>query len=159
MSDSADLNELFAGRPDTVHLAGVGEVPVHYADEVEQPLPPVGPHDAFAVADSVGWVSVEPEVVVYSAAQTTAHVLDGVAALLWQCLDGTSTLHEIFSDIADAFGQRLDDIADDLATVVAEWSRDGLIVRSGAGEPVSLTVPGSAPSVGTWRHLVDPPNN
>jgi len=159
MSDTPDLNALFASRPDTVHLAGVGEVPVHYADEAQDALPLVGPNDAFAVSDTVGWVALETEVVVYNAAQVTAHVLDGVTALLWQCIDGTSTLHEIFSDIADAFGQSLEVIADDLATVVAEWARDGLIARAGTGEPVLAAPVVSAPLVGVWRHLVDPPNN
>ena len=156
MSDLDPVDDVFAGRPDTIFVDGVGEVPVHYVDNEEAPLPPVAPNDVYAISDEVAWRSVGDELVVYHQRLAMSHVLDSVSSLLWQCLDGVGSLHEIFVDIADAFGQELDSIVGDLATVVAEWKRDSLVVVP--GEPVALPV-GVDPVLPTWRHLVDPPNN
>lgn len=156
MSDSADLNELFADRPATIRIEGFGEVPVHYIEQ-DNALPRVGPAEVYSISPAVGWVTLGTEVVVYDPDSATAHVLDNVAALLWQCLDGISTLAEIFADIADAFGQELSAIESDLATVVAEWKRAGLI-SGGSLSPTSSAEIQPAAAEG-WRHLVDPPNN
>ena len=156
MSGTDDTAGLFADRPETVHLDGVGEVPVHYVDNEEVPLPPVAPTDVYAHSAEIAWGDVGDELVVYHPGRATSHVLDNVAALLWQCIDGVSALQDIFSDIADAFAQPLDAIVSDLATVVAEWKRDALIATAigATAEPGTraVVVPG-------WRHLVDPPNN
>lgn len=156
MSDSNPVDDVFADRPNTVYVDGVGEVPVHYVENEDAPLPPVSPVDVYAPSSEVAWRVLADELVVYHQRLATSHVLDSVSSLLWQCLDGVSTLHEIFVDIADAFGQQLDSIVSDLATVVAEWKRDSLVVVP--GEPVALPL-GGEPVVPTWRHLVDPPNN
>ena len=157
MSGADDVDDLFAGRPETVHIEGVGEVPVLYQESDEVPLPPVGPADVLVISPGATWVALGDEVVIHHAASSTSHVLDRVAALLWQCLDSTSTLHEVFSDLADAFGVPLDGIVGDLATVVATWKRDGLVEPSGSAPAVLSAEP--KPSAGVWRHLVDPPNN
>jgi hypothetical protein len=159
VSDPSGFENLFEGRPETIHIEGFGDVPVHYTDGDDEPLPPVGPADVFAVSPSVGWAVLDTEVVVYHAGSSTSHVLDQVAALLWQCIDGASTLREIFSDIADAFGQNLDDIVGDLATVVAEWKRDGLVAATGTPVQQAVVEPATETVSGQWRHLVDPPNN
>lgn len=159
MSDNPGFEQLFENRPETIFIEGQGSVPVRYIDSEETPLPPVGPSEVYALSGTIGWVALDQEVVVYRAASETAHVLDAVAALLWQCLDGVSTLHDIFADIAEAFGQQLDGIESDLATVVAEWKRDGLVVLAGENEPATGAIVRGTPATGTWRHLVDPPNN
>ncbi len=157
MDDVDDVGDLFAGRPDTVHIEGVGEVPVVYTENEEAPLPPVGPADVFVISPEATWVVLGDEVVVHHVASSTSHVLDRVAALLWQCLDAESTLHDVLSDLADAFGVPLDGIVRDLATVVATWKRDGLVVH--AGSSPSLPSVGSRSAAPALRHLVDPPNN
>lgn len=157
VGDVDDVGDVFAGRPETVHIEGVGEVPVVYTEDEEAPLPPVGPADIFVISPEATWVVLGDEVVVHHAASATSHVLDRVAALLWQCLDAESTLHDVLSDLADAFGVPLDGIVSDLATVVATWKRDGLVVRAGSAPSLSAT--GSRPGAPALRHLVDPPNN
>ena len=157
MSGTDDTAGLFEGRPGTVHLDGVGEVPVQYVESDEAPLPLVAPTDVYEHRSEIAWVPVGDELVVYHQRLATSHVLDSVSALLWQCIDGVGTLHEIFADLADAFAQPLDAIVSDLATVVAEWKRDGLIASVGA-EPVPSGVD-TTPVLDGWRHLVDPPNN
>jgi hypothetical protein len=156
MSDNDDVADLFAGRPETVFIDGVGEVSVKYVTTEEVPLPLVAPTDVYAHSSEIAWSEVGDELLVYHHRLATSHVLDGVSSLLWQCIDGVSPLHEIFSDIADAFAQPLDAIVSDLATVVAEWKRDSLLVASGDVSPIPDHVGVALP---TWRHLVDPPNN
>ena len=69
----------------------------------------------------VAEVQIDDEVVIYSSSARTSLVLDATAHLLWQCLDGTSSLHEIFIDIADAYGVADTQITDDFLPVAGRW--------------------------------------
>jgi hypothetical protein len=69
----------------------------------------------------VAEVQIGDEVVIYSPATRTSLVLDATAGLLWQCLDGVSSLHEIFVDIADAYNTSEVQISNDFLPVVARW--------------------------------------
>lgn len=158
MSSPDDIAAQLANRPDTVFVDGVGEVPVIYQDDHAESLPLVGPTDVLRHAEGVSWIAVGHELVVYDAAAQTTHVLDSVSGLLWQCLDGSGSLGEIFPDLASVFGITLTVVEEDLAPVVATWLRDGLILnaRPSATDTASTEAPAHADG---WRMLVDPPNN
>ncbi len=85
----------------------------------------VAPDAAVVRHPSVAWVQVGPEIVIHDATTTTSHVLDHMAGLLWQCLDGT-TLAELFADIADGFGVDSERVSDDFLPVVEDWVNNGI---------------------------------
>jgi hypothetical protein len=100
----------------------------------------------------VAWVPVGAEVVVRVPATGALHVLDPAGALLWQCLDGESSLQLVFADLADAFQVAPEVIAADCLPAVRSWLQAGIAV-------VSSARPAQRPPVlQTWRRLVDPPN-
>jgi hypothetical protein len=151
VSDSVD--DLFEGRPATVFVEGVGEVPVLYTDdEAPQPLPDVDLDGRLALLDGVDWTVVDDEVVVWESHSRTSHVLNTTAALLWQCIDGVATARELLVDLADAFGVPIDVVAADFVPVIAAWKRDALVSDGAGDRPRVIEVDG-------WRLLADPPND
>ncbi|MDO8392263.1 MAG: PqqD family protein [Actinomycetota bacterium] len=99
----------------------------------------------------VAWVQVDREVVVHHHRHGKAYLLEPMAALLWQCLDGESPLAEVFADIADVVAVPVDTVANDCLPVVQSWLAAEIVA-----DDSSPTVP--SPSIRTWRRLVDPPN-
>jgi hypothetical protein len=86
------------------------------------PKPPeVLPAAVVRRADDAVWVAVGDDVVVYRAADSTSHVMNPQAGLLWQCLDGAASLREIFDDFADVYQVAADQVAVDFLPVVGEW--------------------------------------
>jgi pyrroloquinoline quinone biosynthesis protein D len=53
--------------------------------------------------------------------------VDQVGALVWSVLDGTSSLRDIATDVADVFGAPLDVVAPDLLSLVQTLGRAGLL--------------------------------
>ncbi len=100
----------------------------------------------------VAWAVAGAELVVHSAGVT--HVLDPTAAVLWQCLDGVSSLHDVFIDIADVFVVPLDQVAADCLPAIESWIASGIAVDT--TQPASQ--PDKAEHGRTWRRLVDPPS-
>lgn len=151
MSD--DFLELFAGRPETIEIEGVGAVPVTYAPE-QPPPTPVYPEDRLRVAEGVAWCEVDGELVIYDVRSRTAHVVNETAGLLWQCMDGEGTVSEIFADVADAFGLPLQTVELDFVPVISEWKAAGLVVDPTVVSSGSTT----APVQHRHRFLSNPPN-
>ena len=98
----------------------------------------------------VAWVQVDGAVVVHRFASNDAFLLDPMASVLWQCLDGESSLADVFADIADVAGVAPDTVAHDCLPVVRSWLTAGIAHDSPAPTP--------EPTIRTWRRLVDPPN-
>lgn len=153
MSD--ELESLFASRPDTVHVEGVGEVPVTYEPEPEPPAP-VFPDDRLRWAPGVAWHDLAGELVIARGSVHAAHVLNHTAGLLWQCMDGEGTVREIFADLASAFAVEVQTVEHDFVPLISDWKRDGLVVDAN---------PPEAPGHRTERHvtrrrfLAYPPND
>jgi predicted dinucleotide-binding enzyme len=101
----------------------------------------------------VAWAVAGHEVVVSSA--TARHVLDPTSAVLWQCLDGVSTLGEVFADIADVFALPTDHVAADCLPAIESWLATGIAVD--VNEPAHAPR-NDGPHGRSWRRLVDPPN-
>ena len=101
----------------------------------------------------VAWALVGDQLVIHASGST--HVLDPTAAVLWQCLDGVSSLHEVFADIADAFAIPLDQVAADCMPAVESWVATGIAVDT--TQP-ARQLDDDGEHGRTWRRLVDPPN-
>ncbi len=131
MSEEA-IND--AQMPDTIVLPegfvlpdGVTELPVEYDLMAARELPNVSPTDVVRRSDRLAWLDVHGEVVVYLFDTDTSYVLNPMSAVAWQCLDGESTLAEIFADIADVYGVELAIVEADFVPIVAGWMFDDLV--------------------------------
>lgn len=94
-----------------------------------EPLPEVAIDRATVVAlhPDASWVSIGDEVVVYVPVTRTSHVLDHVARMCWQSIDGSSDLGSIFDRIAERFGVPTATVADDFLPLVAQWRENRMI--------------------------------
>ena len=101
----------------------------------------------------VAWATAGVEVVVHAAGST--HVLDRTAAVLWQCLDGESSLQSICADIADAFAAPVDQVAADCMAAIESWLATGIAIDT--SQPAGQ-LDGCSKDGRTWRRLVAPPN-
>lgn len=111
--------------------------------------------DRTVARGDVAWAVAGDELVVQTAAAT--HVLDPTSAVLWQCLDGVSTLREVFTDIADVFAIPVDHVAADCLPAIDSWLATGIAVDTSALAEVQP--PNVAGEHGrTWRRLMNPPN-
>jgi Coenzyme PQQ synthesis protein D (PqqD) len=91
-------------------------------------LPDVDPAAVVGPASGVEWVAIGDEVVVYRVAGAASLVLNSTAGLLWQCLDSSSHLAEIFDDLADAFGADRATVEQECLPVVSVWLAQDLLV-------------------------------
>lgn len=67
----------------------------------------------------------------------TVHTLNPTATLVWQCLDGTSSLREIIDDLAWVFDEAgRASIADDVVALAQDLGRKGLLEGVVAHAPV-----------------------
>lgn len=57
--------------------------------------------------------------------------LDGIASMVWACLDGESTLGQVADDLAAAFAAPADVVQPDVAVLVARLCALGLVVEAG----------------------------
>jgi hypothetical protein len=108
--------------------------------------------DSVLAQGDVAWVALDREVVVHHAADRTGYVLDPMAAALWQCLDGESTLGEVLADLAEVTGAPLAQVVSDCLPVVESWVAAGIAVVVDDGPTHEQ------PVLRTWRRLVAPPN-
>ncbi|MDC0349951.1 PqqD family protein [bacterium] len=104
-------------------------VDVDSAPEQSDPLPEVPLAAVFCQAPRAAWTSIGTEIVVYVREAKTSFVLDGIAGLLWQSIDGESQIDEIVRDISDVFDVPFERVRDDFLPVAAQWMHDGLIER------------------------------
>jgi len=101
----------------------------------------------------VAWAVAGDQLVIHASGST--HVLDPTAAVLWQCLDGVSSLHEVFADIADVVAIPLDQVAADCMPAIESWLATGIAVDTPQSRP---QLDDAGEHGRTWRRLVDPPN-
>jgi hypothetical protein len=96
---------------------------------VNADLPEVHPAEVFGPAAGVAWVATGDEIVLYRVADAASLVLNATAGLLWQCLDGSSRLGDIFNDLADAFGLDRANVEADCVPVMRRWLAEHLIEK------------------------------
>jgi len=83
--------------------------------------------------DGVGFHQFGAEVVLQHGGDL--HLLDPIAAVVWQCLDGAATVPEIADDLAPAFGRDPRALRADVEAAVASFGAAGLLVDPAAPEP------------------------
>jgi hypothetical protein len=92
------------------------------------------------------------EAVVFCFPTTTVHRLDPIGSLIWQCLDGATTVDELTLDLADAFATDRAAVAADVVGLLEKLIDAGAVVLSDGGPSPSIT-PDDAPRV-----LTNPPS-
>lgn len=107
---------------------------------------------------AVRWALAGTEAVVQMPALAATHLLDPAATVLWQCLDGTSPLGEIFADMAEVFGVQPAVVERDCLPVVRSWFQAGIVVVPGSNAPPAERPAAVTDGGRTWRRLVDPPS-
>jgi hypothetical protein len=68
----------------------------------------------------------------------TLHLLDPVAAIVWQCLDGDATAAEIVDDLAPVFGREPAALRADVDAAIASFAEAGLLA---AADPAPTALP------------------
>lgn len=102
---------------------------------------------------SVSSLGLDGEVLVFDEHQGRTLLLEGTAAVVWRCLDGTGTVAEISEDIADAYQAPVTAVTGDVLTLVAQLGALGLLegiepVRPRRPDPpVSLDVGSALPDL------------
>lgn len=81
---------------------------------------------ATARADVVS-VEIDQEVVLYDDLSHRLHRLNATGATVWTCLDGSGTLAEIATDIAEVYGADEAQVLLDVLEVAREFARQGLL--------------------------------
>lgn len=80
-----------------------------------------------AISPSVGWVEIDGEVVVLDPDSEQVHLLSRSGALLWQLLDGETTVDELARDVAFAFDLDAERALEDVSAFVLEVATSGLL--------------------------------
>lgn len=79
----------------------------------------------------VEWVEIEGEAVAWNAEEGALHRLDPIATLVFQLCDGSETLERTVADLAEAFGQPVESLEEDVLGCAGRLLDGGLVeVRS-----------------------------
>jgi Coenzyme PQQ synthesis protein D (PqqD) len=79
------------------------------------------------------------------------HVLNPTATLLWQCIDGVSTIEEICTDLADVLAVPYERVLADASAVIDDFRAKGLLLDASAPPAEPDPVPESGA-------IFEPPN-
>ena len=97
-------------------------------------------------------VEMDGEAVILDEEADRLHVLNATATLVWQCLDGVSTIEEICVDLAEGLGVPYDQVLADTLAVVDNMLAEGL------ARDVSQPLPPAADTEPDTGPIVEPPN-
>ena len=82
------------------------------------------------IAGGVTWVELDGEIVVYDdtqASQPTLHLLNASASAIWHCCDGSATLPQVITDLAEAYDVETGVIAESVSDVLDRLVSSGLV--------------------------------
>ncbi|HVE63503.1 MAG TPA: PqqD family protein [Mycobacteriales bacterium] len=94
---------------------------------VEDILFSVSPSEAPAPGTAVVAVELDGETVLYDEDAGALHLLDPIATVVWQCLDGEATLEQISVELAAAFEAPPEAVTGDVIELVTRLGRLGLL--------------------------------
>ena len=107
---------------------------------------------------SVAWAPIDDQVVVHRMGARRAFAMDRSASILWQCLDGDSTIGDVLADVAEVAGAPLAVVVEDSLPVVQSWLTEGIAALV-ADRPDHEHEPEHEHEHGRrWRRLLPPPN-
>lgn len=112
---------------------------------------------------SVVAVDADVEAVLVDEVTDQLHLLNGSAALLWECFDGESSIADIAFDLADELDVPYEQILTDTVAVVAGLLGQG-VIYDGRDAPPERSLPGFSPidqslDVPRQRRVLEEPPN
>lgn len=88
----------------------------------------IGPEFIPTIASGVGLLDIADETLAIQSESGRVHVLDGNAGLLVRCFDGSGTIREIATDIADGFGAPREMVESDAVALAQSVGSVGLLL-------------------------------
>lgn len=85
-------------------------------------------------------IELDGELVLYDEHSGEVHRLNATASIVWQCLDGESSLTEVAYDLAAAFSVDEADMERDVVGITAQFAETGLL-RDGSRRSERADVP------------------
>jgi PqqD family protein of HPr-rel-A system len=85
------------------------------------------------VREDLTVVELDGEAVIYDERSGELHHLNPTATLIFGLLDGTATVRELASDVADAFGVPADEVESEIRALIRRLRSLGLL--NGRAEP------------------------
>lgn len=116
------------------------------------------------VADTVAWVEVDGEAVLFDEVGRIVHVLNPTATHVLGAIDGRTSLGRIADDLSDAFGADPGVVRADVLALAEDLMRKRLVIPVDPEDPPSLAPPELSARAtpdrphGTARFLEDPPS-
>ncbi len=78
---------------------------------------------------------IDGGLIIYNPRDAELHHLNPQASVAFQCFDGTGTLSEVATDIADAFGLDASEVEGQVRSIYTRFRREGLIEGAERYEP------------------------
>ena len=92
---------------------------------------------AFSKSPSAFVVEVGSEAVILDEATQRLHLLNPMAAVVWACIDGSSSLQEICADLADELGAPHGVVLADTIALAALLQSEGLLFDPNGAPPLA----------------------
>ena len=92
---------------------------------------------AFSKSPSAFVVEVGSEAVILDEATQRLHLLNPMAAVVWACIDGSSSLQEICADLADELGAPPAVVLADTIALAARLQSEGLLFDPNGAPPLA----------------------
>jgi coenzyme PQQ synthesis protein D (PqqD) len=113
------------------------------------------------VPETIAWVDVDGEAVLYDEIRQQVHVLSATATLVWRGMDGKTSLDRIARDLSESFGTDLALVRSDVLDLARDLARKGLIAaarpRSGSDSTADVPEESGRGQRSAPRFLEDPP--
>jgi Coenzyme PQQ synthesis protein D (PqqD) len=126
--------------------------------------PTVGDEVVPQIVDTVAWVEVDGEAVLFDEVGRIVHVLNPTATLVWAAIDGRRSLGRIADDLTVAFGADPDVVHEDVRALADGLMSRGLVIPAGASDlaarpPLELSSRATPDRPhGATRFLEEPPS-
>jgi len=115
--------------------------------------------DAFApaVRPDVETVTIDGERVVFNPQRGEVHQLNPIGSVIWEFLDGTTTIGELVADLSDAFHVAPDTVRADLVSLLTLLDEHWLLVGADSLDDAASAERGVESEPPAPIYLVDPP--
>lgn len=77
--------------------------------------------------DDLAQVELDGEVVIYDDQTGAMHLLDPIAAIVWNCLDGQVALRQLGDELSEAFGTDVTTVTRDVVAGARRFGEMGLL--------------------------------
>lgn len=88
----------------------------------------IGPDSVLSARMDVASVEIDGEIVMYDDAGRRLHRLNPTAAILWRCLDGSGSLADIASDVAEVYATDVSTVLAELVGLARRFADEGLLL-------------------------------